>query len=347
MKRKIHRIILLCWVAVLLCGCEENNNKNNQEKVDSETRDVFAMDTYMTLTAYGKDAKTAIDEAVKEIERLDYMFSVGNEESEVSILNENGAEIISQETSYLFEKSNEIYDKTEGKFDITVYPLMVEWGFTNQKYKVPNQAKIDELLKYVGASKIEYNKSSKLICVPEGVKIDFGGIAKGYTSQRIVEIFKKYNLVGGVVSLGGNVQTCGLKPNGEKFRIGIEDPFGNQDYVGILDIKDKAVITSGGYERFFEKEGVKYHHILNPQTGYPAESGLASVTIINNDGTMADGLSTALFVMGKNDAIDYWKKYGKKDGFDMILVEDDGEISITTGIENSFSSEKKIKIIKE
>ncbi|MBE5959537.1 MAG: FAD:protein FMN transferase [Lachnospiraceae bacterium] len=339
---------MIALTVFLMSGCK-NVNKNGDEyngKINEETRDVFAMDTYMTLTAYGENAKDAIDEAVDEIHRLDDMFSVGNKDSEVSILNQNGSEIISEETEYLFETALQIYKNTEGCFDITVYPLMVEWGFTNQKYNVPKQDKIDSLLKNIGTSKIEFDKKEKLISVPDGVEIDFGGIAKGYTSQRIMQIFKKYELVGGVVSLGGNVQTYGRKPNGEKFRIGVEDPFGNQDYVGILNVENKAIITSGGYERFFEKDGVKYHHILDPKTGYPAETGLSSVTIVGEDGTMADGLSTALFVMGKNDAVDYWKKYAKKESFDMILVEDNGKITITEGLEKIFTSERQIEIVR-
>ncbi len=347
MKLKKYIVMLMIITAASLCGCRDNNGIMNNGKISEETRDVFAMDTYMTLTAYGENAKDAIDEAVDEIQRLDDMFSVGNKNSEVTILNDNGSEIISDETAYLFETASQIYKNTEGSFDITVYPLMVEWGFTNQKYNVPNQKKIDSLLKLIGTEKIEYDKKQKFISVPEGMKIDFGGIAKGYTSQCIMKIFEKNDLTGGIVSLGGNVQTYGKKPNGDSFKVGIEDPFGNEEYVGILNVKNKAVITSGGYERFFEKDGEQYHHILDPKTGYPAKSGLASVTIVSDDGTKADGLSTALFVMGKEKAIEYWKQYGIKENFDVILVEENGDVTITEGIESLFSSDRKIDVAKK
>ena len=223
---------------------------------------------------------------------------------------------------------------------------MREWGFTNQKYKVPPKEKLEKLLKNVGTSKIEYDGQKHFISLPEGMEIDFGGIAKGYTSQRVMEIFQRNHVDGGIVSLGGNVQTYGEKPDHSDFVVGIEDPFGKEEYAGILKVKNKTVITSGGYERFFEKDGVTYHHILNPKTGYPAESGLKSVTIVNEDGTMADGLATALFVLGKEKAIDYWKEYGKEKSFDFVLVEESGEVSISAGLAKCFFSEGKFQVIK-
>ena len=187
-------LITIIVIVGLLSGCgkEKYNERVKEEKIKA-TRDIFAMDTYMTLVAYGEKANEGLDEAVSEIQRLDEMFSVGKEESEVSILNQNGSKIVSDETKYLLEKALTIYRKTEGSFDISIYPLMVEWGFTNQKYKLPTKDKIKELLKGVDASKIEHTKGKNFVSLPEQMKIDFGGIAKGYTSQRIMEIFKKYN----------------------------------------------------------------------------------------------------------------------------------------------------------
>ena len=344
--RKYSALVLLMVVCLMVTGCAQKEKRNISKKEKEDTRELFAMDTYMTLKAYGSACSEALDEAVREIHRLDEMFSTGNAESEVGILNENGTEILSPEGAYLFSASKEIYQSTEGAFDITVYPLMQEWGFTDQNYKVPTREKIQKLLKNVGLSKIEYDEKERLISLPEGVKIDFGGIAKGYTSQRIIEIFKKYKLTGGIVSLGGNVQTYGNKPDHSEFKVGIEDPFGGSEYVGILQIKNKTVITSGGYERFFEKDGITYHHIINPKTGYPAESGLKSVSIVNENGTMADGLSTALFVMGKEKAIKYWEKNGREGAFDIILVEDDGTVYISKGLEEKFTSKRDIQVIK-
>lgn len=337
-------------VCALLAGC--SNQKNEQgaiqqssELLASAERDIFAMDTYMTVSAYGDKAEEAVDAAEQEIKRLERLLSAQNTESEIYIVNENGSEVLSEDTAVLIKKSLELYESTGGVFDITVYPLMQEWGFTTQKYHVPEKGKLKELLQHVNASKIEYESSKHLLTLPEGIKIDLGGIAKGYTSGRIMEIYKEYGIRSGIVSLGGNVQTYGAKTDGSPWKVAIQNPDTSSesaDYIGILDIKDKAVITSGGYERCFEEDGQIYHHILNPDTGYPAESGLSSVTIVSEDGMLADGLSTSLFIMGKKKALEYWRSHAGS--FDVILVEEDGSITISEGLKEEFSTDFDVTV---
>ena len=159
-----------------------------------------------------------------------------------------------------------------------------------------------------------------------------------------MQIFKECGVKSGLVSLGGNVQALGTKTDGTAWQIAIENPDKSSDYIGVVSVKDKAVITSGGYERYFEKNGKTYHHILDPETGYPAESGVKSVTIVSDDGTLADALSTSLFVMGKEKALDYWREH--KNEFDTVLVEDNGDITITGGLEKIFKSNFKFDTVK-
>lgn len=342
-KRKIIIFLLTAVLFAVLCGCSKTESKavktENKGSGANETakKDVFAMDTVMTLTAYGENAQQAVDEAEKEIKRLDALLSIGIEDSEISIVNENGSEYLSDDTAFLVNKSIELHKSTKGAFDITVYPLMEEWGFTTQKYKVPDKNKIKELQKNVDASKIEFDINSKFISLPENIKIDLGGIAKGYTSDQIMKIFEKNHVAAGMVSLGGNVQVYKTKTDGTLWKVAVENPDGTDNYLGVISVKDKAVITSGGYERYFEKDGKTYHHIIDPATGYPAESGLKSVTIVSGDGVLADGLSTSLFVMGKEKALEYWKK--NSDKFDMVLETDKQQIIITKGIEENFTSD--------
>lgn len=342
-------VFLVCFLILgILAGCakeQEQIEKVSVKEIPTEEREIFAMDTYMTMTASGKKAKEALDAAEAEIKRLDELLSVGSPDSEVSVVNENGTEILSKDTAYLLERSLELYKSTEGAFDITVYPLMEEWGFTTGIYQVPKKSRIEELRKKTDASLIEYDKAKELLSLPEGVKIDFGGIAKGYASSRVMEIFEEYDIVSGMVSLGGNVHLYKKKTDGSLFKVAVEDPKGTSDYIGILEAEDKAVITSGGYERYFEQDGEKWHHILDPKTGYPADTGITSVTIISSDGTLADGLSTALFVMGKDRALEYWRE--NKEDFDVILVEEDGSITITQGIKDTFSSDQKFTVEQE
>lgn len=222
---------------------------------------------------------------------------------------------------------------------------MDAWGFTTQNYRIPSDEELKGLLENVNASKIQYDKASKKVTLPAGVKIDFGGIAKGYTSSRIMDIYKKCGVTSGMVSLGGNVQLLGAKPDGSFWRVAVQSPDDTNDYLGVLEAEDKAVITSGGYERYFEENGKIYHHIIDPATGYPAENGLKSVTIVSDDGTLADGLSTSLFIMGKDKACDFWKEHSDK--FDMILMTDDNELYVSEGIADVFSSDLTTNIVKK
>ena len=381
--RKLRRLMLLAVTAFALSACANTTSKDSagadsgQEstkqadsqsgqvngsadqnaKADSDSQEiteysqeVFAMDTYMTVTAYGAKAQEAVEESISEIQRLDNLWSVGNAESEIAQINENGSLVLSEETATLIEESLDLYKETDGKFDITIYPLMVEWGFTSQNYKVPAQERIEELLAYVDADAIEYNKETRELKLPEHVQIDLGGIAKGYTSAHIMDIFAKYDIVSGLVSLGGNVQTYGTKTDGSNWKVGVENPdqtvgqLSKSDYVGVIQIADKAVITSGGYERYFEEDGVTYHHIIDPDTGKPANNGLISVTIVSDDGLLADGLSTSLFIMGKEKAIDFWREHS--DQFDTILVDDQGGITVTAGLKEAFDSELDFDIVE-
>lgn len=350
---------LMFLVAGILCGCAEQaatdanvSRENTAGEIDSgeieAEREVFAMDTYMTLKTYGERAEEAIDAAAAEINRLDQLLSTEKEESEIYILNENGSEILSADTAELIGRAIELNRSTGGVFDITIYPLMQEWGFTTQDYKVPGEDKIKELLAFVDATRIEFDEDEGFVSLPDHVKVDLGGIAKGYTSSRIMDIYEDYGLTGGIVSLGGNVQIYGVKPDRSKWNVAVQYPDSSAssgEYLGILEMNEgEAVITSGGYERYFEQDGVTWHHILDPGTGYSADSGLTSVTVISEDGTLADALSTSLFIMGKEKALSYWKE--NSDLFDVILMEENGNITVTDGASAKFTSDCEFEIYK-
>lgn len=311
---------------------------------ESISQDIFAMDTYMTVTAFGSHAQEAVDQAVAEINRLDTLLSTGSADSEVSKINQGLETNLSEDTTYLLSRSLELYDSTDHVFNIAVYPLMEAWGFTSGNYRVPDQSTLDDLLTYTDVSKINFNqKAASVDFDMEGMKVDLGGIAKGYTSTRIMDIYKACGVTSGLVNLGGNVQVLGAKTDGSAWRIGIQDPQDSESYLGALSIVDKAVITSGGYERYFEQDGKTYHHIIDPATGYPAENGLISVTIVSVDGTLADGLSTSLFIMGKDKAIDYWQAHS--DEFDMILMDDARSMYVSEGIADDFVSDLDYEIV--
>lgn len=360
MKRKTTKsCVCLLLMIFILDGCNGAENRENGEYTAAETyqeqtedlnrevsRDIFAMDTYMTVTAYGSTAEQAVDEAVSEIQRLDALLSTGDSDSETAKLNQAGSGILSEDSRYLLSRSMELWQDTDGVFNIAIYPVVQAWGFPTGEYRVPEEEELTELLRLTDMTDIVWDEGAEEISfAKQGMMIDFGGIAKGYTSERLMQIFEANGVTSGLVNLGGNVQAYGKKIDGSCWRVAIQNPELDGSYLGVLQAADEAVITSGGYERYFEQGGVSYHHIIDPSTGYPAESGLTSVSIICSDGTLADGLSTSLFIMGKERAIDYWRN--NSESFDMILYGEDGSLMVTEGIKERFSSDYPVEIIRE
>ena len=339
MKMKRRYIAGILAAALLLCGCGQEDTK---EPVSIQ---VFAMDTYMTLTAYGKHAEKAVERAQQEILRIDRLVSTGDPDSEISKLNASKGETVSEDTFYLIERAKEITRDTDGAFDISVYPIMRAWGFTDGRYRVPEEKELKRLLEHVHADQILCEGDThKVILTDPKMEIDLGGIAKGYTSDRVIEILQENGVEHALINLGGNVKTLGHRPDGSDWNIAVTDPEDTQTFIGGVRTSDKAVITSGGYQRYFEKDGVIYDHIIDVSTGYPADSGLSSVTVIAEDGTLADGVSTSLFIMGLEKAGEHWRDNAKM--FDAVFVEDDGSIWITEGIKDHFSSEKEYQVIQ-
>ena len=324
----------------MIAGCilQYRNETVNKEC----TRQLFAMDTVMSFTAYGKNSEQAVDAAVKEVQRLDELLSTGNPDSEVSAINSKGSGTLSDDTKTILTEATEIYRETDGLFDVTIYPLMQLWGFPTQEYHVPTESELKEALAKVDASQIVIEGDQ--VTLGTGQQMDLGGIAKGYTSARIMEIYREYGITSGMVSLGGNVQTLGTRPDGKDWNIGIQNPDGQQgSLLAALPVENKAVITSGGYERYFEEDGNTYIHILNPKTGYPADSGLVSVSIISENGMLADALSTSLYLMGKEKAAEYWRTHA--DAFDMILEDKDGILYVTEGISQEIQTDNTMIVL--
>lgn len=371
MKKRKLLIALLCgaFVCLPLAGC---NNKNGASGTDSSvqsevsedageqnssdssqeyTSDVFAMDTYMTLTAYGENAQEAVEAGIAEIQRLDDLLSTGKDTSEVAQINANGGGVLSEDTDYLVKRALDIYQSTNGAFDISIYPVMQLWGFTTGNFAVPSESDLAAKLALVDAGKIILSEENgqTSISLPEGMEIDLGGIAKGYTSGRVMDVMKSYGIKSAVINLGGNAHVLGNKTDGSQWKVGIQDPEDENGYLGGVSVTDKAIITSGGYERYFvdEDTGVKYHHIIDPKTGYSANNGLISVTIVSADSTLADGLSTSLFVLGTEDAITYCEEHCAEDGFDAIMEDEDGKLYITDGIYDDFINMNNNKNIEK
>ena len=280
----------------------------------------FAMDTVMDFTIYGESG--LIDQSESLIASLESLVSVTDANSELYAINQTGSGTLTGKASSLMEQALEICRRTDGALDLSIYPIVRVWGFTTGSYQVPDEAEIQALLPLVDYRKIQYDAATGTVTLPEGMEIDLGSVAKGYAGQLAAQMLREHGVQSALLNLGGNVQTVGAKPDGSPWQIGIKDPQG-EDAMMVLSVEDQAVVTSGGYERYFEQDGQTYWHIMDPSTGHPADSGLISVTIVGDEGVVCDGLSTALFVMGLEKAADLWAQSGD---FEAVFVTASGEV---------------------
>lgn len=315
----------------LMTACKESSLTDNRKETK---REFLAMDTYMTLTAYGDGAQDALKKAEDEIQELESKWSVTEEGSEIYKINHSDgrAVTVSKETAEVIRFALDMARETGGALDPTIYPVLTAWGFTTDKYRVPEEREIQELLKQIGYESVELNDQS--IKIPEGMELDLGSVGKGYAGDLAAEIVKDAGIHSALLSIGGNIQAVGSKTDGSDWRLAIQNPYGDGE-AGVLEVSDCAVVTSGNYERYFTAEdGKTYGHIIDPETGYPADNGLVSVTIVTKEGKKGDALSTAMFVKGVEDACKYWQEH--KD-FEMILMTDAKDLYITEGIMEKFT----------
>ena len=347
---------LLCALALTLpltaCG----------PKYEEMSTTIFAMDTVMNLKLYHAVDAGAVEgmfnggvESIYDYERL---FSATAEGSDVHNINANGGEItpVSEVTADVLRQAMALSERTGGALDITAYPAVKAWGFTTGEYRVVDEAERAELAANIDYTKVEllgsysalpegmteenmqglvdyerFLDTGELVRIPAGMQLDLGAVAKGYVGDRLAEEMKGYPAL---LDLGqSTIVAIGTKPDGAPWRIGIQDPAGS-DYLGVLELNDQSMGSSGNYQRWFEENGVRYGHIIAPDTAAPAHSGLAGVTVVSDSALLCDGLSTALFVMGLEEAADHWREYRD---FEAIFIEDSGKITITAGLREHFS----------
>lgn len=344
MKKKITLIAIFVFFALVsVVGCQIQPNE-----IYEESASLFAMDTYMTFQIYGgnnKDLRKVLNDTEELIINYEKKWSVTDSESEIYLLNHSsGKEVeVSDETIALLQYAKTVATDTNGNFDPTIYPIVKDWGFTTGEYKIPQEERIHELLAYVNYQNIKIDGNR--VVIPSHYELDLGAVIKGYVGDEIIELWKQNNVSYGILNLGGNVQTLNQKGK-EDWKVGIRDPF-NKQSVAVVSVNDKAVVTSGSYERYFVGEdGNTYSHIINPKTGIPVNNGLLSVTIVSEEGRKCDALSTSLFVMGIDEAINYWED--RKD-FDFVILSEDKRIIVSENIKDQIEIKDdswKLEVIK-
>lgn len=324
----VRLIFLLLLLTLPLSGCS-TEGKTEEE----HTAGVFAMGTYMTLTAYGEPAEEALTFSKDRIKELESLWSVTDENSDIYKLNHNGGipTEIHEETAEILRFALDMANQTKGALEPTISPVVTAWGFISGECHIPTEDELTDLLHNVGYGKVLLEEN--FVTLPDGMQLDLGAVGKGYTGDILSGLLKEQGVTSALLDIGGNIQMIGRKPDGSRWRLGIQNPFG-EGSLGVLESEDGAVVTSGNYERYFMgDDGKQYGHIIDPFTGKPAESGLASVSIIAKEGKLCDALSTAVYVMGPEKATEYWRENG---GFDMLLITENGQIYLTEGIKNDF-----------
>ncbi|MFQ3573293.1 MAG: FAD:protein FMN transferase [Thermodesulfovibrionales bacterium] len=290
------------------------------------------MYTITTITIRAKDrdiAKKTIEDAFLEIKRLEEILNYYDERSEIRKINRNAGikpVKVSKETFDLIQKAIKVSEITEGGFDITAGPLIKLWDFKTKK--IPTGQEIKNALSLVDYRAIVLNKADYTVFIKKkGMEINPGGIIKGYASEKIAGLLVEKGIKGGIVSIGGDIKTFGLKLDNRGWMVGIQSPRPktNKDEIfGKVELSNKCISTSGDYERYFELDGVRYHHILDLKTGYPAR-GIMSVTVVTDDGAMCDALATGLFTMGVERAIETMKRYG----IEGLIIDENGHTHST------------------
>ena len=292
------------------------------------------MGTYMTLTAYGEPAERALELSEDKVKELEALWSVTDAGSDIYKANHSGGKTaeIDGETAEILTFALDMAERTDGALEPTISPIITAWGFISGDYRIPDREELDNLLQYVDYREVTLEENQ--VMLPEGMQLDLGAVGKGYMGDILSELLKEQGVTSALLDIGGNIQMIGRKPDGSRWRLGIQNPFG-EGSLGVLECEDGAVVTSGNYERYFiGEDGKQYGHIIDPSTGRPAESGLASVSIMAKQGGLCDALSTAVYVMGIEKATEYWRENG---GFEMLLVTDNDEIYLTEGMEGDFS----------
>ncbi|MBW9155843.1 FAD:protein FMN transferase [Clostridium sp. FP2] len=334
-KNKKFKIIAISIVlAITLSACSKKVTKPVEPISSTE----FLMGTVCTIKIYDKSSTKVLDSAFKRIREIEDKMSINKEASEVIDINNAAGEKpikISDGTVEVLKEGLKFAGLTGGKMDITVGPLVKLWGIGTDAARVPSKGEIQEkkaLINYKNLILDEKNKTAFL--KNKGMIIDLGAIAKGYTADEVSKVLKDNGVEHAIINLGGNVFAMGKNITGTPWKIGIQDPFTQRgDIIGMIQVENKSIVTSGIYERYFEKDGKKYHHILSTSTGYPCDNSIAGVSIVSEKSIDGDALSTSVFSLGLEDGM---KFINTMPGVEGIFITKDKQVYTTTGLKDNF-----------
>lgn len=331
MKKKMI-LLNIFIISLLLVSC--NKEANIHEKTE------FMMDTIINLKIYDGENEKAMEEGIARIAEIEKIMSAHLEDSDLSNINKNAGikpVKVDRELYNIIEKSIEIAEKSNGAYEPSIGPLVELWNIkesSSERDSIPTKEEIESAKSLVNYKNIELLEDNQVYLKDKGMKLDLGGIVKGYAADEVKDIFVENGVKSAIIDLGGNIYTIGTKVDGSSWNIGIQNPIDTESkYIGVLELNNKTIVTSGDYERYFEYNGERYHHIIDSKTGYPSQSGLSGISIISDNSMEADALSTAVFVLGKDKGIELLKEYSEIDG---IYILKDKNVFIDKNLENGF-----------
>lgn len=332
-------ICIVCIAVILISGTIIIKNIMYSNSKHASGTD-FYFDTVVTIEIYDSDssssAKSLLDTCFTICETYDEMFDMYNEDSEIWAINHaDGNHIsVSSDTVGILNVSRYFSDITDGAYDVTIGSVSQLWDFTSESPSIPGEDEITDALESVNyESIILYTDVNEVLVKDSAARIDVGAIAKGYVSDKIKSYLETQGVTSAMINLGGNIELIGSKTDGTDFTIGVQKPFGEDDEtIATVKLSDKAIVTSGIYQRYFEKDGTIYSHLLSTKTGYPIDNDLLSVTVIADSGIDSDGLSTSAMLSGLEDGIDIVEDYINAEA---IFITSDYEIILTSGLEQN------------
>lgn len=335
-EKKQWNIALLGIIVVIIFFTLSNEPSEN-----AVTQTEFLLDTFVSVTLYGEEDETLLKKPFDRIKELDEKLTAYKAGSDLLIIKENAGVKpvkVSEDTFQIIEKSLDYSRFSQGKFDVTINPLVQLWGIQIPEVRnPPDQETILKTVEKVDYTKIELDKNQGTVFLKEaGMSINLGAIAKGYIADEVMAILNDEGVEHALINLGGNVLVKGGKNRNRPFGIGVEDPNNpGQGYIGVLSMDSGSVVTSGNYERYFtDFEGRRYHHILDPDTGYPAAVGISQVTVITDRSIDSDALSTTFFLLGVDKAL---KLIERRDDVDAVFITDQNEIILSDGAKDLFT----------
>lgn len=307
---------------------------------------IFNTKIYMKIAIDLEDEKMILEKASNYMRNLEKKLNFYDENSEISLINRNSGirfVKISEDTFNVIKNAKFCSELTNGAFDATIAPLVKKWSINSSSPKVLSIEEVNTVKSLVDYKDILLCEDSKSVMLArKDQEIDLGGIAKGYIADKIIELYKENGIKSGIINLGGNVKVLGKKADDLMWNIGIIKPEKHaNENIAVVSVEDMSVVTSGAYERAFSYNGKMYHHIINPITGYPAETDLKSITVVCKDSVHADALSTPLFIMGKYKAYEFMKSKQ----ISGIMVTDDDKIIITKDLLKNFKLFKDYEVL--